>query len=407
MDLPERAFVLVGCVAALASPADGRNGARAEDWPWWNGPARNGVSHETDWSPEGAAEPLWSAKVGLGYSSCAIRAGKVYTLGHDAAAGRDTVHCLDALTGATLWTHSFASKLWDQSHGGGTLTTPTVDTDRVYVSEREGELLCLDAADGSVRWRHQAAEELGVETPEWGLAASPLLFGEQVVLNYGRVIAFDRDDGAVLWKSARDYGHAYSTPIDLDYKGTHALMVFDGAGLAVVALDDGRELAFLPFEATHKVKAMTPVLFDLRVFVSAYPWGAAMVDFAGDEPERLWASRVMQNQMSGAVPWDGHLYGFDVQVLKCIHPDGRELWRERGIGAGALTIAGGRLLVISGEGELIVADATPDGFRPLARRKVLAEAGAPFWTVPVLANGIVYARSHGGELVALDHRPAR
>jgi outer membrane protein assembly factor BamB len=407
MDLLERTVVSAAALMLLAGRASPAADARIDDWPWWNGPERSGVSRETGWSAEGAAEPLWRAQVGLGYSSCAIRAGKLYTLGHDPAAGRDTVYCFDALTGEQAWTHSFASKLWDQSHGGGTLTTPTADADRVYVSEREGELLCLDAATGAVRWRHQAVEELGVVTPEWGLAASPLLFGERVVLNYGRVIAFDRDDGRVIWKTERDYGHAYSTPIDLDYKGTHALVVFDGDGLAVVALEDGRELAFLPFDAAHKIKAMTPVLFDLRVFVSAYPWGAAMVDLAGDEPARLWASRVMQNQMSGAVAWDGHLYGFDVQILKCIHPDGRELWRERGIGAGALTIADGRLLVVSGEGELIVADATPEGFRPLARRKVLAEAGSPYWTVPVLANGIVYARSHGGELVALDHRPAK
>ena len=26
------------------------------------------------------------------------------------------------------------------------------------------------------------------------------------------------------------------------------------------------------------------------------------------------------------------------------------------------------------------------------------------WTVPVLADGVIYARNHAGELVALDHR---
>jgi hypothetical protein len=56
---------------------------------------------------------------------------------------------------------------------------------------------------------------------------------------------------------------------------------------------------------------------------------------------------------------------------------------------------------------LIVAEATPERFHVLDRRAVLDVAGAPFWTVPVLANGVVYVRSHAGELVALDHRPER
>ena len=90
-------------------------------------------------------------------------------------------------------------------------------------------------------------------------------------------------------------------------------------------------------------------------------------------------------------------------MLKCIDLAGKELWRERGLGQGALAVAGGRLLILSEDGEYLVAEADPAGFKTLYRTKVFD--GGPCWTVPVLANGIAYLRNQAGELVALDHRP--
>jgi len=379
-------------------------GLAGSDWPCWNGPEHNGVSRESGWSAEGKPEPLWRAQLGLGYSSFAIQGGRLFTLGYDAEKKLDTVFCLDAASGKPLWTHSYGSELWAQSHGGGTLSTPCADGEVVYTSEREGELLCLKVADGSVVWRHQAVKDFGVPTPTWGFAASPLVLEHRLILNYGQVLALDKRDGHLLWRTERNYGHAYSTPIEIQHGGTRALVVFDGSGLGVVAVEDGRELAFAPWDVVDKVKSMTPVALGTRVFLSAYPWGATLIELAGEAPKKVWASKVMSNQMAGCVPWEEKLYGFDIQVLKCIDGDGQELWRERGIGAGAVSLAGGRLLIVSGEGDLIVAEASPAGFQPLSRRHVLDVAGAPFWTIPVLADGRIYVRSHAGELVALDHR---
>ncbi|MCX7827269.1 MAG: alcohol dehydrogenase, partial [Verrucomicrobiae bacterium] len=71
------------------------------------------------------------------------------------------------------------------------------------------------------------------------------------------------------------------------------------------------------------------------------------------------------------------------------------------IGSGALITAGGRLIVLSATGELMVAPASPAGFRPTARAQVLQ---GKCWTSPVLANGRLYCRSVPGEIVCLDLR---
>ncbi len=391
---------LVLCLS-LASSA-----ASSDDWTRWGGPQRTGVSNEADWDAVGRAKPLWSTEVGLGYSSVVVRGNRLYTIGHDKEAKVDVVRCLDAETGAEVWFHDYPAKLWDLYHGGGTLTTPTLDGERLFTAEREGQLFCFQAADGKVLWTKDQAKEFGLELPTWGLSASPYVHGDLVVMNVGPVIAYDKASGEVKWKSAKDYGHAYSTPAPLVWKGEECLAVFGGDGLVLLALDDGAELAFAGWETGYAVNAMTPVVAGSRVFISSgYERGCELLELADGGFEVVWESKVMRNHMSGSILWDEHLYGFDESVLKCIDLEGTEVWRERGLGKGALMIADGRLIVLSEGGELVIAEASPQEFAELSRAKVLD--GSVCWTMPVLANGRIYCRNHAGTLVCLDHRPSK
>ena len=65
--------------------------------------------------------------------------------------GVDRTVCLDVETGAGVWSHDSPAKLWDNMHGGGTLTTPTVAGDTVLVLGRMGPLHAFDAATGEVQ----------------------------------------------------------------------------------------------------------------------------------------------------------------------------------------------------------------------------------------------------------------
>jgi outer membrane protein assembly factor BamB len=69
------------------------------------------------------------------------------------------------------------------------------------------------------------------------------------------------------------------------------------------------------------------------------------------------------------------------------------------LGAGSVTLAGGKLLALSDKGKLTIVQASPDRYVELAAAQVL---GGKCWTVPVLANGRVYARNADGELVCID-----
>ena len=68
-------------------------------------------------------------------------------------------------------------------------------------------------------------------------------------------------------------------------------------------------------------------------------------------------------------------------------------------GFGAIQAIGKKLLIISNQGELVVAEANAEAFRETARAQV---TGPKCWTTPVLANGRIYCRNSRGDLTCLD-----
>jgi outer membrane protein assembly factor BamB len=402
---PAASLLLTLPLLLASTPAPASDDAAGLDWPQWRGPARTGVSVESGWDPAGTPTPLWTTDLGLGHSSFAVSAGRVYTLGYDAEAGLDRVYCLDAATGEEHWRHEYAAEIWDNAHDGGTLTTPTVVDDVVYTSNREGKVFCFDADDGAVRWSRDLAADLGLEPPTWGFSASPLVVDDRVYLNVGRVVALDRGTGADAWATEKGYGNAYSTPAPFEHDGRGCLAVLNGDGLAVLARADGSELAFHPWVKNPQIYPMTPVVTGDRIFISAgYNRGCVMARFTGDGLEEVWAGRVMRNKMTGCVLWEGHLYGFDESILKCIDLDGKEQWRQRGLGTGSMSIAGGRLVILDGKGQVIIAEARPDAYVELSRHDVFEEGTA--WSTPVLSHGRVYCRSSRGPMACLDYSGA-
>lgn len=375
----------------------------AEDWPQWRGPDRDGISKETGWSSEGKAEAVWTAEVGLGYSTFSISDGRLYTAGWDEATEKDIVYCLDAETGEELWRHTYPADKWAKFHGGGTNCTPSVEGNDVYVLNREGKYTLFDGETGKVRWQLDLKKDHGLELPTWGFAASPLILDDMVVVHVGKVLAFKKGSEKLLWESA-DYGHAYSTPTSCELAGKDVLAVMGGKSLVILDRKSGRELAQSKWVTKYDVNAASPVkVDDDRVWISSgYGHGGAMVRFDGKSLEELWATKGMKNHMATSLLIGEHLYGIDEAVLKCFDLEGKEVWSQRGIGKGALSAAGDRLLVHTSKGELAVVKATPEGYNELSRVK--ATSGGVCWTMPVLVDGRVYLRSSKGQVVVRDHR---
>jgi len=125
----------------------------AADWPTYGGKNRDHRSAEKslrlNWQWE---EPkvLWAKEVGLGYSSVIEVGEMAYTQGYKD--GENTLFCVDARTGKTLWTHSYPSELGDKYFQGGSRSTPTIYQGVLYVQGHDGHLFALEARTGRQIW---------------------------------------------------------------------------------------------------------------------------------------------------------------------------------------------------------------------------------------------------------------
>ncbi|MBI5774662.1 MAG: PQQ-like beta-propeller repeat protein [Verrucomicrobia bacterium] len=391
------------CVGFIA------NVSFAGDWPHWRGLQRNGVSPETGWSDifsAGTPVVAWKAKVRLGFSSFAVAQGRAFTMGH--ANGKDTVFAFDATMGRELWKHSYEAELGDKYFEGGTTGTPTVDGERVFVLSRWGDVFCFEAASGKIVWSKNVQKETGVRVPDWGFTGAPLVHENLLILNVGEAgLALDKATGKIVWRSADDNA-GYSTPLPIK-RGNDWLAVF-GNGSAYVAVNprDGTEAWRIKWLTEYGVNASDPIVEGDRIFLcTGYGKGGALFELGVAGPKQIWKTKLLHTQLNAAVLFKGHLYGADGDTtekasLKCLDfATGVEKWAQRGFGSGAVIVADGRLIALGGTGELMIAPASPDGFKPTARAQVL---GGKCWTAPVLANGLLYCRNGRGDVAVVDLR---
>jgi len=386
----------------------------ANDWYRWRGPDLNGISKETNWTtawPKEGPKQIWKADVALGFSSMAVANGRVFTMGNRNE--QDTVYCFDADTGALVWKHTYPCILDPRFYEGGTLSTPTVDGDRVFTISKRGDVFCFEAATGKIHWQKNLIQEFGLALPAndqdnwWGFAGSPLVRGDLLLLNAGSDgTALNKNDGKVVWTSGKDFA-GYSTPVPFRQNGKDVIALAVAESIVAVGEKDGKVLWRYPWKTAYNVNAPDPIISDGRIFISSYRHGCALLQMKGDGVEKVYENRNINNHLNPCVLIDGFLYGIDGDAgyaggVNCIEfATGALKWSEKSIGTGALMAAGNRLIIQGAKGELVIAETSPAGFKPVARAQVL---GGKCWTVPVLSNGRIYCRNSKGDLVCVDVR---
>jgi outer membrane protein assembly factor BamB len=381
-------------------------GAFAADWPQWRGLNRDGSSSEsvaTNW-PATGPRVLWTASVGTGFSSVSVNQGRAYTLGN--TANQDTVWCFDTVTGKTLWRHTYPAQLGPQYYEGGPSSTPTVSSNRVFTISKWGDVFCLDAAKGTVIWQRELRKD-GITPNRWGFAGSPLLWHDLAILNAGAAgTALDRTTGRVVWSSGTNAA-GYASPTLCNLGGREEVLIFAAKHLVGLDPQSGHELWRQFWETGWDTNNTDPLVHRERIFISSFSRGCALLSFPHGKPEVIYNSKVLHNHLSPGILLGNYLYAFNGEArqetdFRCLHlPTGELKWTRKDPAFGSLICAGGKLIILSEKGELLLAEASPADFKPLARAKVLSGV---CWTPPALAYGRLYVRNAKGELRCLDLR---
>lgn len=384
--------------AVFASPGD------ASDWPNFRGPNRNGISHESGWFPKGAKlKENWRVQVGQGFSSVTVVGTRVYTVGY--ADDKDTIFCLSADDGSTIWKKSYPSKKGALFYPGGTSATPTISGGRVYHFSRAGGLFCLDSKSGKVIWEKHVVKDFDASKPTWGYASSPVVLNDRIYLNAGDGgLAVKKSDGSLIWLNGRkDTG--YATPVPFTRDGELRLAILSENEILTVAAKDGKRLWSQRFASGWGQNSTDPIVDRYSVFVSGYNVKGKRFNLSDGEPVEGFKSET-KNHVQAGVLMNGYHYSFsghverERSVLQCMDwKTGETLWEQKGHGAGNLIGSDGKLIVLGEHGSLIIAEANPKEYRVLLEKKLF---DGPVWTAPTLANDRVYCRNGKGTLVSVS-----
>ena len=378
--------------------------ALAADWPCYRGSQYDGVSQEAisdDPLPGGEAKVLWRKELGIGFSAFVVANGKAYCAGNND--DKDTIFCFDAVTGKELWKYSYPCKIMAKYYEGGTHGTPTVVGGKLLFLSKQGLLVCVDAARGRLIWKRQ----LDGPWPIWGFSSSVLVVGKVAYVSvgkYGTAVALAT--GKVVWGNPSTISN-YATPVPYKHGKITRLAIFAQKSICGVDPKTGAVLWEYPWETKYNVNASDPIIVGDKMFISSgYDHGGALIDLKeGGMPEEVYRTRHMRTKMNGAVYYKGFLYGFDKKELKCLDfKTGDVKWSKKGYGAGTVSVAGGKLVILSEAGLLAIAEATDAGFKLIADAPILVNANGKksrCWTTATYANGKIYARTAKGQAVCV------
>ncbi|HUF46187.1 MAG TPA: PQQ-binding-like beta-propeller repeat protein, partial [Vicinamibacterales bacterium] len=363
------------------------------------------------WPPNGLV-PAWKQPAGGGYASFAVARGRAFTI--EQRGRQEVVAAYDVDTGRELWTSAWEELFSEMMGGDGPRATPTWADGVVVALGAAGELRVLEESTGNVIWRTNILQDHGARNLPWGMAASPLIVDDAVVVLPGgtaghSVAAYDRRTGQPLWH-ALDDKQGYAAPMLATLAGVRQIVVFSGSRVLGLSVDGSRLLWEHPWPTFSDINAAQPIVVgENRLFVSSgYGTGATVIEIQPDGDgfavREVWRNIRMKNQFTSSVLHDGYIFGLDEAILACVDAASGELmWKGGRYGFGQVVLASGHLIVLTENGDLALVRATPDRHHEITRFPAL---DGKTWNHPALYDGRLLIRNLQ-QMAAFDLRRER
>lgn len=443
-------FVLVCLVVALVSSADSTTSPAPASlvapgaekfWPQWRGPFMNGVAPQgnppVEWSETknvkwkvelpgtGSATPvIWGERI---FILAAVPAGKPAsaTKPDGAAAGdagapqrrggmsgppdeiqKFTILAVRRSDGKILWQRSVREELpHEGKHPTGSWASNSAVTDgeMVYAFFGSRGLHAFDV-EGNPKWE----KDLGKMTIKMGFGegSSPALFRDRLIVNWDHeagsfVVALDKKTGKEIWRTAREEGTSWSTPLVVEHDGKAQIITSATSKARSYDFETGKLLWETPGMTANAIP--TPVFGDGLVFLtSGFRGNALMAIRLADAKGDLSGSSAVVWKYDRDTPYvpSPLLYGEELYILKSNNgiltafdaKTGKTLYSQVRVEAtpnvyASPVGAGGRLYVVGREGGAAVIARGPE-FKVLATNQL--EDG--FDASPAVVENEIYLR---------------
>jgi outer membrane protein assembly factor BamB len=320
----------------------------------------------------------------------------------------DTMRCLSLDDGREIWRNGY-QVIVPWSHGRSR-TIPTVAGKYVVSIGPQCQAACWDAETGKGLWLIDLAIDYGATVPPWYTGQCPLIDEktDRLILAPGGkalLIAVDYKTGKVVWESTNPHNWAmtHASIVPMEFAGRRMYVYCGKGGVAGVAADSGEILWETDQWQIGMATCPSPVVVgEGKIFFSGgYNTGALMLQLRENngkfEPKTLFrlSAKQFSSEQQTPVLFNGYLYGVRQQdkQLVCLDLNGKEIWnsgREK-FGSAPYMIADGMIFVMNDDGLLAIAEATPKGFKPLARALVI-ENGYESWGPMAMAAGRLIVR---------------
>jgi len=399
----------------------------SQDWPDWRGSNRDGVWKETGIVKKFKSNTIpikWSIPCGPGYSGPTVAVGKVYLTDRIVKPEEsERVLCIDASEGKIIWTYTYSCPYGSMNYPNGPRASVVVSNGKAYSLGTMGHLLCLDASTGSILWKHDLNQEYQIRMPVWGIASTPLIFENKIIIQIGgskgaTVLALDKNTGKELWRSM-DEEISYSAPILVQQAGKPVVVVWTAENLNGLDPKTGKVYWKIPFRLGMEMGIATPVLYKGYLFVSSFYSGSLLVKLSKETTtaEKIWLRAGESELKTDALHCvintplikDGFIYGVDSYgELRCLRLEtGDRLWEDlsavkKDRWANIHFVQHEQQTWMFNEhGELLITELSPNGLTIISRANLIEPTAGQLnrrgtgvtWSHPAFANRHVFARN--------------
>lgn len=375
-------------------------------WPGFRGPSYDGAVRDARLvSGDGkvALKVGWKRELGSGYSVPAVGDGRVIAM--FSSGDGDFAAAFKTETGEELWRYRIEElyKGHDGSHDGP-ISSPLLAGGRVFGFSPRGVLFTVDAATGKAIWSKNVVAELGAKSPHYGFTSSPILVDGVLIVQTGagagkEIGGFKPDDGTLLW-SAGDDEINYQAPITATIGGKTQVIAAGGKMLRGLDAASGKILWSYEHKGDESAmggQKLIPVPAGENRFLLVNKEDSSTMirvtpgDGGSYKVEDLWSSNSIRGTYVIPVYHDGYVYGASGFILTCVDAaTGEPNWKSREPGDGFVTLVGGHLVILTKQGTLHVAEASPAGYNEIARTDLFEEQS---WSAVAYADGHLFARS--------------
>jgi outer membrane protein assembly factor BamB len=222
------------------------------NWPHWRGPNENGLVEQGNPPLEwGEGKNIrWKAKIpGMGHATPIVWGDHIFVqtavqTGADAPY-QYKVLALDRNTGKVIWEKTVReARPHEGMHQTASFasTSGITDGEHLYAFFGSQGLYCLDM-NGNVKWEKDFGKMYIKNS--FGEGTSPTIYGNKMIINWDHegdsfIVALDKKTGKEIWRTDRDEWTSWSTPLVIEHKGKHQVVVSASSRTRSYDLETGK-----------------------------------------------------------------------------------------------------------------------------------------------------------------------